>query len=117
MLFRELQAKLPAQPHIKKKKDTETVPGGSTNTVSVTHTSLTGLTEQEVLEQASAMVRHTGLDTANASFDSVIEIPEDNNNDKTDPTVEPDDDLPPTATQHSHMANAKKGKNENESGR
>lgn len=62
------------------------------------------------------MVRHTGLDTANASFDSVIEIPEDNNNDKTDPTVEPDDDLPPTATQHSHMANAKKAKTKTKAG-
>jgi len=66
--FSRLQYKPPSPRRRKKKrKTTETIPGNSVNSLSVTlatadaKTSLTGLREHEVLDQAGAMTWQTGL--------------------------------------------------------
>jgi len=67
MLSPDLNTNLPAHADARKKKTTETIPCNSVNSLSVTlatadaKTSLTGLSEHEALDQASAMTWQTGL--------------------------------------------------------
>ena len=67
MLSPDLNTNLPAHADARKKKTTETIPCNSVNSLSVTlatadaKTSLTGLSEHEALDQASAMTWQIGL--------------------------------------------------------